>query len=491
MVESKMPYPLESLEDHLPAFIAQTLPTEEFIKFFKIVLEGETLWNSFTLDWFIEANRKLKMSPLGQLLQLPLPPPLPQGTSARALASWRKTFSKPRAEACEANKTFLMSTIDKKEYSRTLLVDDSSAEGARSAERHGGRSPRRNNLLVAALLVLSLRSSPPPRLMGPPPPVVTSPPPQLSGEKTNRGVTPRQEDAESRDAPLKSKIVLVPQTKSLSAMETEGNVFWCFKTRKDAILPTFDRWRPAIRERFLLHVYHSSRANSELNDMVEHYDGSKQKLEDQVNHLSSKLMKSNCELQDKYSRHEKLQKELSVAQGRLSESESAAYALNNQFTELEAKYKAIVKLRDAKLAKSASKAIKEVKCRGTELIQGAILFIQTEKTRSELESDIKDHESNLLLLDQTHEEDFSEEQESSSGSVDIAATEVSTIPIGIAQPDHVLPEAPLVVNNETVIIPDDECDVGHEPDAPSEQVPTTEPNETEPTDVKLEMVMDP
>ncbi|KAL9281046.1 hypothetical protein AtEden1_Chr5g0113991 [Arabidopsis thaliana] len=202
-------------------------------------------------------------------------------------------------------------------------------------------------------------------------------------------------------------------------------------------------------------------------------------------------MKSNCELQDKYSRHEKLQKELSVAQGRLSESESAAYALNNQFTELEAKYKAIVKLRDAKLAKSASKAIKEVKCRGTELIQGAILFIQTEKTRSELESDIKDHESNLLLLDQTHEEDFSEEQESSSGSVDIAATEVFTIPIGIAQPDHVLPEAPLVVNNETVIIPDDECDVGHEPDAPSEQVPTTEPNETEPTDVKPEMVMDP
>jgi len=48
-----------------------------------------------------------------------------------------------------------------------------------------------------------------------------------------------------------------------------------------------------------------------------------------------------------------------------------------------------------------------------ELIQGAILFIQTEKARSELESDIKEHESNLLLLDQTLEEDFSEEQERS------------------------------------------------------------------------------
>ena len=50
------------------------------------------------------------------------------------------------------NKAFLASAIDKKEYSRTLLVDDGSAKEARSAdafrstprrERHSGRSPRR------------------------------------------------------------------------------------------------------------------------------------------------------------------------------------------------------------------------------------------------------------------------------------------------------------------------------------------------------------
>jgi len=120
-------------------------------------------------------------------------------------------------------------------------------------------------------------------------------------------------------------------------------------------------------------------------------------------------MESNGELQDQYRRHDKLQDELSVAQDRLSESESVAYTLNNQFTELKAKYKAIAKLRDAELAKSALKARKEVKGRRIELIQGAILFIQTEKARSELESNIKEHESNLLLLDQVHEEDFSEE----------------------------------------------------------------------------------
>jgi len=80
---------------------------------------------------------------------------------------------------------------------------------------------------------------------------------------------------------------------------------------------------------------------------------------------------------------------------------------------LQAKYKAIAKLRDVELARSASKARKEVKGRGMELIQGAIVFIQTEKTRTELESDIKEYEINLLLLGQTHDEDFSEDQERS------------------------------------------------------------------------------
>ncbi|OAO89052.1 hypothetical protein AXX17_ATUG05030 [Arabidopsis thaliana] len=69
------------------AFIASTLPTAEFAEFFKIVIEGETLWNSFTFDSFIKANHKLRTSLPEQLLQLPLPPPLPHRASARAIAT--------------------------------------------------------------------------------------------------------------------------------------------------------------------------------------------------------------------------------------------------------------------------------------------------------------------------------------------------------------------------------------------------------------------
>ncbi|CAA0359925.1 unnamed protein product [Arabidopsis thaliana] len=83
------------------AFIARTLSTEEFIELFKIVFEVETLWNSFTRDRFIEANHKLRMSPPGQLHQLPPPPSLSQGTLARDLASRCKVLSKLMAEACE------------------------------------------------------------------------------------------------------------------------------------------------------------------------------------------------------------------------------------------------------------------------------------------------------------------------------------------------------------------------------------------------------
>jgi len=154
-------------------------------------------------------------------------------------------------------------------------------------------------------------------------------------------------------------------------------------------------------------------ANIELNDMIKYYERLlldreqdvmawkdkfsslesdlrsstevMQKLEDQLDNLSFKIMKSNGELQDQYQRYDKIQEELSNARGRLSESESSAYDLSNQLSELQAKYKAIAKLRDAELARSASKARKEVKGRRMELIQGAIIFIQTKKTMTELE----------------------------------------------------------------------------------------------------------
>ncbi|XP_020887418.1 meiosis-specific protein ASY2-like [Arabidopsis lyrata subsp. lyrata] len=509
----KTPASIGNLADFLPskwsakpAFVASALPSEEFIEFFKIILEGETLWNSFTLERFLEANHRLRLSPPGHLHQIP-PPPSTQGMSSRALAAKRKLLSKPMAEACEEKKKFLATSIDKKDYSRTLLVDDGSTEGARSVasfrltprrDRRDSRSPRRDqsprrdsprpprddfsnepikNLVrrkrdkssrsdsspqrekSRARTDRSPRSSPPSEPMGHPRPVDMSSSSQPDSGKTARSASPKKGDSESRDASSRLKPALVPQVKSLSdsdfynssffaAMEKEGSVFRCFKTRSGSILPDFDKWRPAIRERYLLHAHHSSRAHSEFNDMIEHYEGlvigrekeidmwkkklsaleaelsssagSKHDLEDKVDNLTSELAQIKGELQGQYDQNFKLQEEFSGVQGRLQESESNADSLNNQLIELNAKYKAIAKLRDSELARSASKARKEVKERGMELIQGAIRFMQNEKARSDLESDIKEHESNLILLDQIHDTDFSEDQERTELSANLS-----------------------------------------------------------------------
>ncbi|XP_020881804.1 uncharacterized protein LOC110228499 [Arabidopsis lyrata subsp. lyrata] len=165
---------------------------------------------------------------------------------------------------------------------------------------------------------------------------------------------------------------------------------------------------------------------------------SRQELEDRVDNLTSELAKVKGELQDQYDRNNQLQDEFTDVQGRLCESESTAYTLHKQLAELDAKYKAITKLRDSELARSASKAIKEVKGCGMELIQGAIRFIQTEKARSDLESDIKEHESNLILLDQIHDEDFSEVKERAELSANLSEkrSRLAAIPTSTFNPHH-------------------------------------------------------
>ncbi|KAG7572032.1 hypothetical protein ISN44_As09g004290 [Arabidopsis suecica] len=591
----KTPASIGSLSDVLPskwsakpAFIAPILPTEEFVNFFKTILRGEILWNSITLDRFIEANRKLRMSPPNHLHRLP-PPPSTQGLSARALTAQRKKLSKPIAEACEENKAFLAAAIDKKDYRRTLLVDDNSSEGARSVvayrltprrERRNDRSPRkdrsphgdsprppRDDFSNAPLKDLirkkrdkssrsdssphreksrartdrSPRSSPPSKTMGPPAPVDMSSLPKHDGEKTTRSVSPQKESSGSQDASPRSKPALVPQIKSLTAMEREGSVFRCFKTRSGLILPEFDKCRPPSNWFIISSL---CQANSELNDMVEHYEGllltqqqetdlwrgkfttlesdlqsssgSKQQLEDRVVGLKSELEKIRGDLKDQYDQNYQLQNELSGVQGRLHESESSADALNNQLIELHAKYNAITKLRDSELARSASKARKEVKGRGMELIQGAIHFIQTEKVKSDLESDIKEHESNLILLDQIHDDDFSEVKERSelSSSLSEKKNRLAALPASSFNPQDFaefftesppLSESGLdwagssetegVVSSEVPAAPKvtsgDVCTEGNEQGISSDQVPAKEVGENPSTEMEAEVSADP
>ncbi|KAG7600731.1 hypothetical protein ISN44_As06g048030 [Arabidopsis suecica] len=72
--------------------------TEEFAESFKIVIEGETFWNSFTIDRIHEASRLARMRPLGKLHSLP-PPPSVKGLSSRARKARDKGLSKDNLNA--------------------------------------------------------------------------------------------------------------------------------------------------------------------------------------------------------------------------------------------------------------------------------------------------------------------------------------------------------------------------------------------------------
>ncbi|KAL9285996.1 hypothetical protein AtEden1_Chr4g0281151 [Arabidopsis thaliana] len=136
---------------------------------------------------------------------------------------------------------------------------------------------------------------------------------------------------------------------------------------------------------------------------------------------------------------------------------------------------------DSELAKSASKARKEVKDHGMELIEGAIRFIQTEKAQSQLESDIKESKLNATLKDkkerlaafpaspfdpQLYEEFFTESPPLGETGLDWVAG-VPITPIPTMKYNSIQPKVPLIVNNDPVMVLNDEnvLETAHEPSA--------------------------
>ncbi|AEE82595.1 hypothetical protein AT4G08097 [Arabidopsis thaliana] len=136
---------------------------------------------------------------------------------------------------------------------------------------------------------------------------------------------------------------------------------------------------------------------------------------------------------------------------------------------------------DSELAKSASKARKEVKDHGMELIEGAIRFIQTEKAQSQLESDIKESKLNATLKDkkerlaafpaspfdpQLYEEFFTESPPLGETGLDwVAGVPITLIPT--IKYNSIQPKVPLIVNNDPVMVLNDEnvLETAHEPSA--------------------------
>ncbi|XP_020890815.1 uncharacterized protein LOC110230910 [Arabidopsis lyrata subsp. lyrata] len=283
-------------------------PTVDFLSFFRIVSEGETNWNSFTLQRIHKAGLTIKD---GQTHPLD-PPPEEKDVSSLNARDKRKMQAEIKAlkdQLSEIGRKKRIAAISRvgNFHRKTLLVDDGSLEAALSAavDTHGGEilnnppvataicpsepgcdgeitsspctkrnAPDSDNLSNERLKTMRLSS--PPRVSSPLRSVSPSSEP-LNSELPLPGdrVISEEIDEPRLEAPLSQGLSVRTQNPlpaSISGGEENGDIFRSFQTREGASLPPSSVWRPKIRQMFANRACYLSQAFMETNGMIFHYE---------------------------------------------------------------------------------------------------------------------------------------------------------------------------------------------------------------------------
>ncbi|KAG7599498.1 hypothetical protein ISN44_As06g036810 [Arabidopsis suecica] len=283
-------------------------PTVDFLSFFRIVSEGETNWNSFTLQRIHKAGLAIKDGKTHPLD----PPPEEKDVSSLNGRDKRKIQAETKAlkdQLSEIGKKKRIAAISRvgSFHRKTLLVDDGSLEDALSSavDSHGADIP--NDPPVATAICSSaqerereetsslctkrkapdsdtlsneklktVRLSSPPRA----PSFLQSVFPSLepldselppSGDRVipEEIDEPRPETSLSQGLSVRTQS---PLTASISDGEEIGDIFRGFQTREGTSLPLFSVWRPEIRQMFVNRACYLSQAFMETNGMIFHYE---------------------------------------------------------------------------------------------------------------------------------------------------------------------------------------------------------------------------
>ncbi|XP_020866232.1 uncharacterized protein LOC110224478 [Arabidopsis lyrata subsp. lyrata] len=283
-------------------------PTVDFLSFFRIVSEGETNWNSFTLQRIHKAGLAIKD---GQTHPLD-PPPKEKDVSSLNARDKRKMQTETKAlkdQLFKIGKKKQIAAISRvgNFHRKTLLVDDGSLEAASSiaVDTHGAeilndppvataicpseqeregevtsspctkrKAPDSDTLSNERLKTVRLSS--PPRVPSPLHSVFPSSEP-LDSELPLPGdrVIPEEIDEPRPEAPLSQGLSVWTQNPlpaSISGGEEIGDIFRSFQTREGASLPPFSVCRPEIRQMFAKRACYLSQAFMETNGMIFHYE---------------------------------------------------------------------------------------------------------------------------------------------------------------------------------------------------------------------------
>ncbi|XP_020871375.1 uncharacterized protein LOC110225749 [Arabidopsis lyrata subsp. lyrata] len=311
-IEFSHPRPNESQEIVREGNQIIPRPTVDFLSFFRIVSEGETNWNSFTLQRIHKTGLAIKD---GQTHPLN-PPSEEKDASSLNARDKRKMLVETKVlkdQLSEIGKKKRIDAISRvgNFHRKTLLVDDGSLEAALSiaVDTHGAEIP--NNPPVATAICPSAQERERERDVTSSPYTKRKAPDSdtLSNEKLKtvrlssplrapsplHSVFPSSEPLDS-ELPLPGDRVIpeeideprpeVPSSQGLSVStqnplpasisetsgEEIGDIFRSFQTRGGASLPPFSVWRPEICQMYINRAYYLSQAFMETNGMIFHYE---------------------------------------------------------------------------------------------------------------------------------------------------------------------------------------------------------------------------
>ncbi|XP_020871373.1 uncharacterized protein LOC110225747 [Arabidopsis lyrata subsp. lyrata] len=456
-------------------------PTVDFLSFFRIVSEGETNWNSFTLQRIHKAGLAIKD---GQTHPLD-PPSEEKDASSLNARDKRKMLTETKAlkdQLSEIGKKKRITVISRvgNFHRKTLLVDDGSLEAALSiaVDSHGANIP--NDPPVATVIcsyaqdrerdetsslctkrkaqdsdtlsnerLKTVRLSSPPRAPSLSHSVFSSTEP-LESELPLPGdrVIPeeineqRQEDSLSQGLSVRTQN---PLPASISGGEEIGDIFRSFQTREGTSLPPFSVWRTEIRHMYVNRVCYLSQAFMETNGMILHYENllhqamretakAKKEVDElRLTNQSERLAQAKA-LESSFENMKKTlaanEQRIRIANAERDSARSDALRLESEleeatalFEETNRKTELLIRNRARDIAEAEHNAREEMRRFGRQLIQSITKFTKDEEVWTKLLTNRGELKRNLDLIGELENGRVSFESERREVAAELAAVE--------------------------------------------------------------------
>ncbi|XP_020877129.1 uncharacterized protein LOC110227382 [Arabidopsis lyrata subsp. lyrata] len=453
-------------------------PTVDFLSFFRIVSEGETNWNSFTLQRIHKAGLAIKD---GQIHPLD-PPTEEKDASSLNARDKRKMLAETKAlkdQLSEIGKKKRIAAISRvgNFHRKTLLVYDGSLEAALSSavDSHGADIP--NDPPVATAICPSaqegerevtsspctkrkapdsdtlsnerlktVRLSSLPRVPSPlhsvfPSSILLDSELPLPGDRE----IPEEIDEPRPEAPLSQGLSVRTQNPLPASISEIGDIFQSFQTREGASLPPFSVWRPEVRQMYVNRACYLSQAFMETNGMIFHYENllhqamrkaakAKKEVDElrSVNHSErleqAKALESSFENMKKTLAAD--EQRIRIANAERDSARSNALRLEAEleettalFEEANQKIELLTRNRARDIAEAEHNVREEMRGFGRQLIQSVTKFTKDEEVWTKLLTDRAELKSNLDLIEELENGRVSFESERREVAAELAAVE--------------------------------------------------------------------